>query len=234
MTPSVPDQAERLDSWKQIAAYLKRDIRTVQRWEKLEGLPVHRHQHQKRGSAFAYAEELDAWWSGRGKELEAVEVVSPPVSTPAAAAWSAWSPRATTGLRWVLLLGIAAASSLVMFARIGAVHEHPLQRLQATAPTDTRISVHPVISPDGKRIVFVGSDSMGISHLWLRPMDALDSQLLPGTEGAGWPFWSADGRSLAFFAGGKLKRTEPGAQGSRGTASLRKRSDSGTLIRSPY
>ena len=46
----------RLDSWKEIAAHLKRDIRTVQRWEKLEGLPVHRHQHLKRGSPFGYAE----------------------------------------------------------------------------------------------------------------------------------------------------------------------------------
>jgi len=50
---AVRMQPGRLDSWKQIAAYLRRDIRTVQRWEKLEGLPVHRHQHQKRGSAFA-------------------------------------------------------------------------------------------------------------------------------------------------------------------------------------
>src|SRR5262245_53452248 len=61
----------RLDSWKEIAAYLKRDIRTVQRWEKLEGLPVRRHQHQKRGSAFAYRDELDAWWENRGHEVDA-------------------------------------------------------------------------------------------------------------------------------------------------------------------
>jgi len=65
----------RLDSWKEIAGYLKRDIRTVQRWEKLEGLPVRRHQHQKRGSAFAYRDELDAWWLHRGHE---VDVALPP------------------------------------------------------------------------------------------------------------------------------------------------------------
>lgn len=41
---------ERLDSWKEIASYLKRDVRTVQRWERREGLPVHRHQHEKLGS----------------------------------------------------------------------------------------------------------------------------------------------------------------------------------------
>jgi len=52
----------RLDSWKEIAAYLKRDVSTVQRWEKREGLPIHRHQHGKLGSVYAYKAELDVWW----------------------------------------------------------------------------------------------------------------------------------------------------------------------------
>jgi hypothetical protein len=54
--------SERLDSWKEIASYLKRDVRTVQRWEEHEGLPVHRHLHRKQGSVYAYKQELDAWW----------------------------------------------------------------------------------------------------------------------------------------------------------------------------
>lgn len=53
---------ERLDSWKEIAAYLKRDIRTVRRWEKSQGLPVHRHSYLKRGLVHAYKHELDSWW----------------------------------------------------------------------------------------------------------------------------------------------------------------------------
>jgi hypothetical protein len=53
---------ERLDSWKEIAAYLKRDIRTVRRWEKALGLPVHRRYSLKRGLVYAYRHELDAWW----------------------------------------------------------------------------------------------------------------------------------------------------------------------------
>ncbi|MCC6857439.1 MAG: tetratricopeptide repeat protein [Bryobacterales bacterium] len=61
----------RLDSWKEIAAYLKRGPRTVQRWEAEEGLPVHRLPHAKLGSVYAYAHELDQWWAGRAKELEA-------------------------------------------------------------------------------------------------------------------------------------------------------------------
>jgi TolB-like protein/Tfp pilus assembly protein PilF len=55
----------RLESWKEIAAYLDRDVRTVQRWEKTEGLPVHRHLHDKLGSVFALRAEVDAWLSGR-------------------------------------------------------------------------------------------------------------------------------------------------------------------------
>ena len=47
-----------LESWKEIAAYLKRDVRTVKRWEKGEGLPVRRHQHQARSSVYAYPSEV--------------------------------------------------------------------------------------------------------------------------------------------------------------------------------
>lgn len=52
---------DRLDSWKEIAAYLNRSVRTVRRWEAAEGLPVHRHMHQSLGSVYAYKSEIDAW-----------------------------------------------------------------------------------------------------------------------------------------------------------------------------
>jgi tetratricopeptide (TPR) repeat protein len=55
---------ERLDSWKEIAAYLRRALRTVQLWEKTEGLPVHRHSHNALSSVFAYKSEVDTWWNG--------------------------------------------------------------------------------------------------------------------------------------------------------------------------
>jgi len=51
----------KLDSWKEIADYLDREVRTVQRWEKTEGLPVHRHEHQKKSTVYAYTRELDDW-----------------------------------------------------------------------------------------------------------------------------------------------------------------------------
>jgi tetratricopeptide (TPR) repeat protein len=60
---------DRLDSWKAIAAHFGRDVRTVQRWEREEGLPVHRHVHRKRGTVHAFTQELDTWWRGRASEV---------------------------------------------------------------------------------------------------------------------------------------------------------------------
>src|SRR4029077_12430710 len=65
--------SDRLDSWKEIAAYLRRSPRTVQRWERQEGLPVHRLVHDKQGSVYAFRPELDGWWSERRARLESVE-----------------------------------------------------------------------------------------------------------------------------------------------------------------
>src|SRR6186997_1336938 len=65
----------RLDSWKEIAAFLGRGIRTVQRWEREEGLPVHRLVHEKRGSIYARREELAKWWDSRRLTLAAPSTV---------------------------------------------------------------------------------------------------------------------------------------------------------------
>jgi len=58
---------DRLDSWKQIAVYLKREVRTVQRCERFEGLPVQRLFHRKTSSVYAFASEVDAWLATRGR-----------------------------------------------------------------------------------------------------------------------------------------------------------------------
>ena len=60
---------ERLDSWKEIAAYLKRDVTTVQRWERRERLPIHRQQHDKLGSVYAFRHEIDAWRAARSRRV---------------------------------------------------------------------------------------------------------------------------------------------------------------------
>jgi len=56
-----PLPGKKLDSWGEIASYLGREVRTVQRWERTEGLPVRRHEHKKKSTVYAFAGELDAW-----------------------------------------------------------------------------------------------------------------------------------------------------------------------------
>jgi TolB-like protein/Tfp pilus assembly protein PilF len=84
--PYRPDESsseDRLDSWKEIAAYLKHSERTVRRWQD-ESLPVHRHPHKKRAGVYAYKPELDAWWNeGHGRLVE--------IERPHAAQWRPWS-----------------------------------------------------------------------------------------------------------------------------------------------
>ena len=58
---SKPNAFDRLDSWKEIAAYLRRSVRCVQRWERWEGLPVIRHQHAKGATVYASRHEVDRW-----------------------------------------------------------------------------------------------------------------------------------------------------------------------------
>ncbi len=65
-----------LASWKQIAAYLHRSERTVRRWEAQEGLPVHRREHEKQDTVFAYRHELDTWSRRRTKLPTPVSDVS--------------------------------------------------------------------------------------------------------------------------------------------------------------
>ena len=63
--PSAGERPDRLDSWKEVAAHLQRDVTTAQRWERREGMPVHRHRHDRLGTVYAFRSELDAWWRGR-------------------------------------------------------------------------------------------------------------------------------------------------------------------------
>ncbi|MFC5864182.1 tetratricopeptide repeat protein [Acidicapsa dinghuensis] len=100
----------RLNSWKEIAAYLSRDVTTVQRWEKREGMPVHRHQHDKRGSVYAMTSELDAWIESRRLRVEGLDSrpedefeSKPEIETPSIPQNRRTSPRVRrTGLWFVL------------------------------------------------------------------------------------------------------------------------------------
>jgi hypothetical protein len=135
-TPSEPSARERLDSWKEIAAYLKRDVRTLYRWEKEEGLPVRRHTHGKRGSVYAYAHELDAWWNNRRPRLEQEEEAA-----------SRWKWRLEQLFQRVEML-VALAVLLVFFLALALSRwANAPQRVE----TQKRHSPFPTVTFDGTR-----------------------------------------------------------------------------------
>ena len=122
--------------------------------------------------------------------------------------------RAAERAVWALLVALAAAVASVAT---------PLFR-QAPAPAEIRFNLpfprgvaadfaQLAISPDGQQIVVAPSfGSQQPSPLWLRPLSSTSGRLLTGTEGAGFPFWSPDGRSIGFFADQKLKRLDVNSQ----------------------
>jgi TolB-like protein/Tfp pilus assembly protein PilF len=116
---------ERLDSWKEIAGYLKRDERTVRRWES-EGLPVHRKVHKKQASVYAYKAEIEAWWNDGRQRLEQTEQVSPR------------KPRL-----WWLLGGLATAG-VAVFAALGAGTLRERLSPSTPAPTIRSLAVLPL------------------------------------------------------------------------------------------
>jgi Tol biopolymer transport system component len=74
--------------------------------------------------------------------------------------------------------------------------------------TASAIMGPPALSPDGRRLAFNATSADGKIQTWIRSLDTLTAQPLEGTEGSVFPFWSADGRFLGFFAGGKLKKID--------------------------
>lgn len=120
----------RLDSWKEIASYLNRDVTTVQRWEKREGMPVHRHVHDKRGSVYAVPEELDGWI--RSRKASGSEVEAGPAEEMLTTASEVDGSPHRTGLRLViatLCIGFAAAFWLAIRHRMAPVAETRIHSL---------------------------------------------------------------------------------------------------------
>jgi eukaryotic-like serine/threonine-protein kinase len=73
---------------------------------------------------------------------------------------------------------------------------------------DTVETLGIALSPDGSQLAYVAADAGGARRVWIRPLSAVDARPVPGTESARAVIWSPDGRSIAFFAGDKLKRIE--------------------------
>jgi len=122
-------------------------------------------------------------------------------------------------LAWIVaalfLLGLVTALGLALLYVRQPSPEAQVARFSINLPpgTTTVANTAPVLalSPDGRRLVFAASDAAGKSQLWLRPFDSFETQPLSGTDGAAYPFWSPDGRHVAFFADNKLKKLDVGA-----------------------
>jgi serine/threonine protein kinase/Tol biopolymer transport system component len=138
----------------------------------------------------------------------APEDVSAPARSGPAPLW----PRA---LPWAIAAGVVAAASLLVTLgaawRVPATAEQLLMELEITPPEGTSFGPvgtrhSAVVSPDGRQVVLVALAKDGTRMLWLRPLASASPRPLLGTENAINPFWSPDGRSVSFTAGGKLKK----------------------------
>ena len=139
-------------------------------------------------------------------------------NTEARGSQTAPSPtkRARAGERaaWALLVAITAAAAAVL-PPLFREAPHPAEvRFNVLFPRGVAVDFPQLaISPDGQQILaapsFGGPDP---TPLWLRPLASTSGRLLTGTEGAGFPFWSPDGRSIGFFADQRLKRLDVNSQ----------------------
>ena len=122
-------------------------------------------------------------------------------------------PVPTSGRIWMALAGAFLVTAAVFAWLYLTKQPAPPQPITFTIDPSEGVvfqsgeGAPPVLSPDGTKLAFVGVADNS-SSLWVRPLDSLEANSLPGTEDAQFPFWSPDSRYLAFFADGKLKKID--------------------------
>ncbi len=173
---------EPLSSWKEIGSYLQRNEATVRRWEREEGLPVHRHSHKSRASVYAFPSEIDAWRASR-------KVVPEP--PPARPLWRIPAFALTMALCLVMVgNGIRPQTAS---AQAGGMSAHKVW------DTGTSGSV----SPDGRYLSFIAWDKGDLAiHDLLTGQDRrlthIDQPLSPTSSFAWWSVISPDGTKVAY------------------------------------
>ncbi|HTD74753.1 MAG TPA: hypothetical protein VK652_14575 [Steroidobacteraceae bacterium] len=193
----------RLDSWKKIAVYLKRDVTTVQRWEKREGMPVHRQLHDKMGSVYAFRSELDAWMKSRS-EHNALSGTEPTGDSPAMEP----SPAAAhSRSRWALMAaagGLAAIAvvAVTWFERSDHFWRNPIAgaAYQSITGFDGQNEAA-AVSRDGQFVAFL-SDRGGRTDVWVTQVGS--GQFHNLTHGVEGEFINSSIRTLGFSPDGAL------------------------------
>jgi serine/threonine protein kinase len=136
-------------------------------------------------------------------------IAKPTTSAKKGSTWPAWT-LATVALLMGLGFGLALRRSYFEKRSV----DTSLIRFEVYPPEKSTFdfagfaSAPVAVSPDGRMLAFGGRTPEGKTQLWVRPLDNLAAQALPETDGASYPFWSPDSRSVGFFAQGKLKRIE--------------------------
>ena len=136
-------RGRRLSSWKAIAQYLGRDVRSVQRWELERGLPVHRVPGDKGGAVFAYQGELDRWLAAGDRTGPGHERANSPPGQPVARTGNRFWFAAVIGS---IALAIAAAAWLTLLPRL-----RPAERVRVPSQQSPSIAVLPMLNLSGDR-----------------------------------------------------------------------------------
>jgi serine/threonine protein kinase/Tol biopolymer transport system component len=114
-------------------------------------------------------------------------------------------------LAWVAAIVLALALGAIAGLLLRRAPSAQVLRTVIDPPPSTLLDLTgdfagpPVLSPDGASIAFAATSADGKTAIWVRPMNALDAHMIPGSDGAIFPFWSFDSRFLGFFAEGKVK-----------------------------
>jgi Tol biopolymer transport system component len=203
--PSERPLEDRLDSWKEIASYLKRDVTTVQRWEKREGMPVHRHLHDSMGSVYASREELDAWM--RSRNLRAGQENGNNTPSPSSPAPST-PPTSSFLARWKFVLALAAVGAAlaigisVWLQKTEYFWRSPIADAHFQTVTDfDGLEQAAAVSRDGHFVAFL-SDRDGQMDVWV--MQAGSGEFHNLTHGSVSELVNPSIRTLGFSPDGSL------------------------------